>query len=533
MAKYSTRVNKIFRFMESLVVPSGKGQGKTLKLREFEKKFIADVYGKEDKGRRVVKRAILSMGRKNGKSLISAALALCHLVGPERCDNGEIYSAATERDQAAIIFKYAVQMALASPHVCDAVKIVESTKTMIGLDTMSVYRAVSAKAGSKYGFNPTVVIYDELAQAPNRELYDAFDTSMGAREEPLMIIISTQSNDPQHILSQLIDDALSNDDPSLVCHLYAVPETERDERSLSDEALWALANPALGDFRSLDEIRIAAERARRMPSFEPAFRNLYLNQRIDSKSPLISRAEWEKLKKNDSIREGERVYLGLDLSAKSDLTALVMLTDRDEPPDMVKAIFWKPQDTLQDHENRDHVPYTKWRAEGAIETTPGRAINYDWVAERIGSLAAKYDIAGIAFDRWRVDDLLASMQRIGVDGWIEGKDTPGDGIRLVPWGQGFKDMAPAIDILENAVLNSTFCHDGNPCLTWNFANAIAIADPAGNRKLDKSKTRFRIDGAIALVMAFGLKNRELKAEKPAVSAYNNLSIDEMKARLAL
>jgi len=532
MARRSERVEKIFQFMGSLIVPSGKGQGKPLKLRDFEKKFINDIYGKEKNGRRVIKRAILSMARKNGKSLMSAALGLCHLVGPERCENGEIYSAATERDQAAIIFKYAMQMALATPHVCDAVKIIASTKTMIGLDTMSVYRAVSAKAGSKYGFNPTVVIYDELAQAPNRELYDAFDTSMGAREEPLMIIISTQSNDPQHILSQLIDDALTGNDPSIICHLYAVPESERDERSLSDETLWKLANPALGDFRSLDEIRSAATRARRMPSFEPAFRNLYLNQRIDSKSPLISRAEWEKLSKKARIEEGERVYMGLDLSAKSDLTALVMLTYRTEPPDAVQAFFWKPEETLQDHENRDHVPYTKWKYEGVIETTPGRSINYDWVAERLGALATKYDIAGIAFDRWRVDDLLASLQRIGVEAWVEGKDEHRNGIRLVPWGQGFKDMAPAIDTLENAVLNGTLHHDGNPCLTWNFANAIAIADPAGNRKLDKSKTRFRIDGAIALVMASGLKNRDMASEKPK-SMYHGMSADEIRARMAL
>lgn len=527
------RVKAIFDFMEHLVVPSGKGEGRTLKLRDFEKDFIRDIYGDERRGKRVVRRAILSMARKNGKSFLTAALALTHLVGPERINNGEIYSAATERDQAAIIYKYASQIIRGTPGLENHVKMLDSTKTIIGLDTMSVYRAISAEAGSKYGFNPTVVIYDELAQAKNRELYDALDTSMGAREEPLMVIISTQSNDPQHILSQLIDDGLSKRDKSIICHLYDVPDDIPDEQVFEDEEVWKLANPALGDFRSLEEMRLAADRARRMPSFEPAFRNLYLNQRVDAKSPLISRSEFMKLRDEIEIEEGEKIFVGLDLSAKSDLTAMAIVTDRVKQPDAVKCIFWKPEETLKEHENRDHVPFTKWKLEGHLETTPGKAIDYDWVAERIGALSAKYEIAGIAFDRWRIDDLLAAMRRVGVDAWIEGRDEVKNGIKLVPWGQGFKDMGPAIDSLENAVLNSQFRHDGNPCLTWNFSNAIAIADPAGNRKLDKSKTRFRIDGAVALVMAYGLKTRDFKAEKPKISAYKGLSLESIKGRMAL
>ena len=149
---------------------------------------------------------------------------------------------------------------------------------------------MSAEAGTKYGLNPTVVIYDELAQAKNRDLYDALDTSMAARLEPLFIVISTQSNDPQHILSQLIDDGMSGNDPTTVCHLYAVPDDAEDV--FTDVKLWKLANPALGDFRSLEELRTAAKRAKRMPTFEAAFRNLYLNQRVNAETPFIPRAEW-------------------------------------------------------------------------------------------------------------------------------------------------------------------------------------------------------------------------------------------------
>jgi phage terminase large subunit-like protein len=438
-----------------------------------------------------------------------AALALAHLVGPEAIKNGEIYSAANEREQAAIIFKVAAQMVRADPELSSWVRVVDSTKTMVCMHNGSVYRAISAEAGSKHGLNPSVVIYDELAQAKSRALYDVLDTAMGAREEPLFIVISTQSNDPQHILSQLIDDGLGKDDPTTVTHLYAVP----DDADIWDEATWKLANPALGDFRSIDELRAFAERAQRMPSFEAPFRNLYLNQRIDAQSPLISRAEWEGCQAQGPLLEpGERVYLGLDLSSTTDLTALVAVSA--ENGDRLAAWFWKPGDLLREHENRDHKPYVQWAKEGWIEAPPGRAVDYGFVARRIGEIAQEFEVVALAYDRWRIEQLLQKLSEAGIEAYVEGKDVAGGGLRLVPWGQGFKDMAPAIDALEISVMEHHLKQPGNPVLTDNFASAAAITDPAGNRKLNKSATRFRIDGAVATAMAVGCKVREPVESEP-------------------
>jgi phage terminase large subunit-like protein len=453
------------------------------------------------------------MARKNGKTALIACLVLVHLVGPEAVMNGEIYSAANDRDQAGIVFKYAAQIVRAEPDLEAHIKIVDSTKTMVSYVTGSIYRAVSAEAGTKFGLNPTVVIYDELAQSKSRDLYDALDTSMAAREEPLFIVISTQSNDPNQILSQLIDDGMGGNDPTTVCHLYAVPDDADDEKAFSDLKLWRLANPAIGDFRSLDEMRTAAARAKRMPSFEAAFRNLYLNQRVDAKSPLIPRAEWMGCQGDDVISPGSRVYLGLDLSGKTDLTALVAVSAGEK--DIVRPWFWKPQDLLHDHETRDRVPYLAWKQAGFIETTPGRAIQYDWVARRLADISQEFEIVGMAYDRWSIDDLLNAMGRIGLDAYVDGKDTARAGaLRLVPWGQGFRDMAPAIDALEVSILERKLAHDGHPVMTWNVSNAMSLSDPAGNRKFDKSKARFRIDGAVALAMAIGLKSRDPKEEPP-------------------
>ena len=191
-----------------------------------------------------------------------------------------------------------------------------------------------------------------------------------------------------------------------------------------------------------------------------------------------------------------------------------------EDGDRVKAWFWKPNDLIADHDTRDRVPYTQWRDEGWIEAPPGRAINYGFVAQSIAEISAEHQVLGLAYDRWRIEVLLQELNAIGLDSYVESKDANARGLRLVPFGQGFRDMAPAIDALEISILERKFKHDGNPVLTFCFANAVAVMDPSGNRKLDKSKTRFRIDGAVATAMALGLKARDMQAEpEPTLDDY--------------
>jgi phage terminase large subunit-like protein len=225
--------------------------------------------------------------------------------------HGEIYSAANDRDQAAIVFKFARHIVEMEPELAAEIEVIASTKTMLARRTGSVYRAISAEAGTKHGYLPSVVIYDELAQAKNRDLYDVLDTSFGARKEPLFIAISTQSNDPEHILSKLIDDGLSGVDPSIVCHLFAAD----DDCELDDESQWHKANPALSKFRDYEDLASAIRKAMRLPAEEPKVRNLFLNQRVAPVSSLISRQEWMACATEVSLAEREEVYLALDLSS--------------------------------------------------------------------------------------------------------------------------------------------------------------------------------------------------------------------------
>jgi phage terminase large subunit-like protein len=521
-ARGRARAKDVIEFIEALTVPSGHGAGEPFKLLPFEKKFIRDIYEPTlSDGNRAVRRAILSMARKNGKTALIAAIALAHLVGPERIPNGEIYSAANDRDQAGIIFKFARQIIELEPELLAEVEIIPSTKTIIARRTGSVYRAISAEAGTKHGYMPSVAIYDELAQSKSRDLFDALDTSFGARPEALFVVISTQSNDPEHILSQLIDDGLSGVDPSIVCHLHAAD----DDCRLDDVKQWHKANPALGVFRNYDDLAASIERAARMPADEPKVRNLLLNQRVSPAATLINRAEWMACAGEVSFEPGESVYLALDLSNTLDLSALVMGSADD--PAKVTPFFWKPHETLADHSERDfgagNLRYVEWQKAGYLETTPGKSIDKEAIARRIGELTGRYDVRALVYDRWRIQDLLREFDRIGLQAYREDKTDvapwgrkykPGEGgggLRLIPWGQGFRDMAPAVDAFETLVVERKLIHPNNPVLNWNIANTIAITDPAGGRKLDKEKSRFRIDGAVALAMLAGMRARDRSA----------------------
>lgn len=479
-------------------MPSGRGAGKAFKLRPWQRDFIVDVYGSgNDAGVREVTTAIFSIARKNGKTALIAALVLVHLCGPEAGINTEIVSAANDREQAGQVFKYTSQIVRLSPTLDQLLTVVPSKKRIVYHGRGNVYQALSADAGTKHGMNPGVVIYDELAQSKSRELFDALETSQGAQEEPLFIVISTQSNDPQHPLSQMIDDGLSGADPSIVVHLYEVPEETKD---IFDPDVWGGANPALGDFRLLKDFEKHANKAKRLPSFEAVFRNLYLNQRVSMLTTLFPRSAWMDCAGKIEWREGEAVYLALDLATTTDLCALAMVS---EAGDRLQAFFWKPEDLMEEHGRRDRQDYFGWRQRGLMEPCPGRVIDTGFVAAKIGELMGRYQVLGLAYDRWRIETLKKSLAEAD----IEAGEDDGSALKLVPWGQGFRDMSPAVDAFEGAVVDQKIRHPNSPILNWNVANAVVDSDPAGNRKLNKERSRMRIDGAVAATMAVGLQAR--------------------------
>ena len=494
-----TRSQRVIEFCQDLTVTSGPDAGKKLRLRDWQCEFIEAVYALDASGARPVRTAVLSMGRKNGKTQLAAALALCHLCGPEAESRGEIYSCANDRFQAGKIFNEMAALIGGHAYLRDRCNIVHFRKDILDIDTGSIYSALTAEAKTKMGLSPSFVCYDELGQAGDRSLYDAMDSAMGARANPLMLVISTQAADDNAPMSQLIDygvklNAGDIEDPVFHLTLYRAPE---DADPWSMEA-WKAANPALGDFRSLIDLERQSLQAQRMPAQESAFRNLILNQRVAAHTKFIERSEWNACNGAPEIPQGARVYAGLDLGATRDMSALVIVHQDYNNIFHVKPFFWLPGDVYERTE-KDHAPYDVWVRDGLVIPS-GPTTDPAAIAHKIAEINGQNRIMTLAFDRWRIADLQREL------------DTIGCGVQLVPHGQGYKDMSPAIDVLERLVVQRRMRHGGNPVLQMCAGNATITRDPAGSRKLDKSKSTGRIDGLVALAMAFSLAL--IKSERP-------------------
>ena len=460
--------------------------GQPIKLMPFQKRFILEIYDNPVGTR----RAYLSVGRKNGKTALIACILLAHLVGPEAKLNAQIISGAMSREQAAIVYDLASKMVALSPRLRELVREVPSSKKLIGIKWNTEFRAISAEGKTAHGLSPMLAILDELGQVrgPQSDFVDAITTSQGAHVAPLLMVISTQAPNDNDLLSIWLDDAKTSNDKRIVSHVY---EAAKD-CELMDRTGWKDANPAIGKFRSLADVKEQAERAGRMPSSEPTFRNLVLNQRIEMMAPFVSRGVWvlNSAEPDDQVFYEEPVYCGLDLSAKTDLTSMVMIAYREKWH--VKAYFWTPAKGLRDRSKRDRAPYDIWESQGFIRAIPGAALDYEAVAKDMADILQDCDVQAIGFDRWRFDLLQKELTEIGAS-WP-----------IFPFGQGFKDMAPAIDTLEELLLNEQIAHGANPVLTMCMANARIEKDAAGNRKMNKAKATGRIDGAVALAMAVGV-----------------------------
>lgn len=482
-----TRGERVCAFVERYcVIPEGAHVGKTIKLEPFQREFIIEVYDNPHGTR----QAYLSIARKNGKSALIAGILLAHLCGPEAKLNSQIVSGAMSRDQAALVFNLAAKMVQLSPELSKVVRIVPSGKRLIGLSKNVEYRALAADGQTAHGLSPALAILDEIGQVrgSQSDFVDAITTSQGAHESPVLVAISTQSPNDGDLFSIWLDDAKASKDKHTVCHLYAAP----DDCDLTDRNAWQAANPALGKFRSVQDVEDQAAKASRMASFEPTFRNLVLNQRVDMTSPFITRGVWvaNGAEPDPSVFYEEPVYVGLDLSARNDLTAMVMMAFRGVWH--VRCIVWTPEKGLRDRAKQDRAPYVEWAKDGFIRPLPGASVDYGMLAEQIAETLEDCEVASVAFDRWRFDLLKLEFEKRGIE------------LPLKPFGQGFASMAPALDSLESLLLNEQLAHGNNPVLTMCMNNSRVESDAAGNRKLNKKKATGRIDAAVALCMAAGV-----------------------------
>jgi len=469
----------------------GPFAGQPFRLRPWqEKKIIRPLFQIDRRtGKRAKRMCLLMMPRKNGKTELLAALAIDGLLFDGEI-GAEVYSAAADRDQAALAFNVAAQMIRNDPELLARCDILESQKRIVDHKTGSFYRAISAEAYSKHGFNASRVLYDELHAAPNRELWDVLTSSTGARAQPLTIAISTAGYDRHSILYELYAHAKNVAatpalDPAFLPIIFEAP----DGADWTDEAVWKRANPALGDFRSLDEMRAACARAKEIPAQEQAFRRLYLNQWTEQASRWIGLDAWDRCQApvDRAALRGRPCFVGLDLSTTTDLTAAVAVFPDGDRFDVL-AQFFAPAERIAIRSTRDRVPYAEWARAGILTATPGPTVDYDYIRRALLEWDQEFDVRVLAYDPWNATDVIGRLEKV-------------DGFVCVKVRQGFATLSAPSKLLEKSILSLALRHDGNPILRWNIGNMSVETDAAGNIKPSKDLSTERIDGGYALIMA--------------------------------
>lgn len=481
-----TRGERVIAFIEKYCrIPSGEHVGRPMLLDDFQKRFILEVYDNPYGTR----RAYLSIAKKNGKTGLIAGIVLAHVAGPEARLNTQIASGAQSREQAAVVFDLASKMIQLSPKLTAVTRIVPSHKRILGLARNVEYKALSAEGKTAHGGSPILAILDEVGQVegPRDAFISAIQTSQGAYEAPLLIAISTQAATDADLFSIWLDAQENAPDPRVVSHVYTAPA----DCELDDRKAWAAANPALGKFKSIGDLEHGAAMAKQMPVNEPEFRNFSLNQRVEATSPFVPRVVWEANGSAPDNLTGRKVFLGLDLSSVSDLTALIIASHEGD----VEPHFWLPAVGLAEKAKKDLVPYDVWAKQEFLHTTPGKAIEYKFIAEFLRGVFDRCDVQKVGFDRALMRFLkpwLAAAQFS--DAELE---------KFVEFGQGTLSMTPALRELEVRLLNGTLKHGNHPIMNMCSRNARVIGD-SGARKFDKSKARGRIDGMTALANAIGV-----------------------------
>ena len=503
MAFDERKAQRVVRFIEALRHTKGEFHGQPFHLLPWQEKIIRDVFGTvrdDDLSMRQYTTAYIEIPKKNGKSELGAAIALNMLINDDEW-KAEVYSCASDRQQAAIVFDVAVDMVRQSPALMKRVKIIPSTRRMIYQPTGSIYQVLSSEVATKHGLNVSACIFDELHTQPTRALYDVMTQGSGdARKQPLWFLLTTAGTDRNSICWEVHQKALDilegrKNDPRFYPVLFGLP----DEADWTSEENWYRANPSLDHTITIDKVRDAFRQAQETPADENQFRQLRLNQWVKQSVRWMPMDKWDECGGvvDPYALEGRTCYAGLDLSSTSDLTALVLVfppTSEDEPY-IALPFFWLPEETLSLRVRRDHVPYDQWAKRGFIQTTEGNVVHYGFIERFICELGERYDIREIAHDRWNATMMVQTLED--------------DGFTMVPFGQGFKDMSPPTKELMRLVLEHRLCHGGHPVLRWNMDNAFVRTDPAGNLKLDKEKSTEKVDGAVALVMALdrAMKNQ--------------------------
>lgn len=482
-------------FMQLQHVKGEKG-GHPIQLEPWQIKIVRDLFGwKRADGTRKHRTAYIEVPRKNGKSTLCAGLAL-YMLFADGEQGAEVYSVASTREQAGMVYEPAREMVLRNPILKQNAKVRDGVKRIVYDRTASFYRPIAADDESAHGFNTHGAVVDELHTQPKRDLWDVIITSTGSRRQPLIVAITTAGFNRDSICWEQHEYARKCiADPNFDTSYYAVIYAADEADDWTDEKTWEKANPNLDVSISRDYLRTECEKAKQNPAYENTFRRLHLNQWTEQDVRTIPMEAWRSCADRTITAEslaGRDCYAGLDLSSTRDVTAWVLVFQIDGNFVCLPK-FWLPEGSGSARDEQDKRAALNFARSGHITLTPGNEVDYLRVLKEVQQDMERFNVMGIGFDPWNARTLM----QLAVEGGF-----PEDRRHLMP--QSYATYNEPFKKLLGGLASRAFLHPGHPVLDWMASNVTHKEDPSGNIRPDKGKSGDKIDGICALLMGMAL-----------------------------
>ena len=520
-------------------------------LEFWYRRIIGQLYGwKRSDHRRRYDKGFMTTGKKQAKSTTLSGLPLYAMLADEE-EEAEAYASAVDRDQASIIFSKTNKMQKDSPHLSKLLRPIESQKRIVYEPTGSIFEAISHDADSAEGKNPSLLLVDELHAWRTRNFFESLMYGDVVRDQPLFLMITTAGDDDLSIgyeeyeyAKELLDPA--NDFYSMSHFAYIaeagrdletgaiapVPEGETENFDWDDPKSWQQACPALAEgVGSLEKLQAKCDEAKKSPAKKRSFIRYICNRWVAGSDDVwLNRSFWRECISSDGGQfeptSGETVWLGFDFATVEDLVGLAIAWWIDHETIGLKVRHFMPAEGVKKKQERWRVPLDLWIEDGWIETTPGRTVNTAFLREQISgvtldvdgtaskqrlphSINERYNVTEMAFDRAHAHDLV--ILQLG--------DT--DGMPVVQHGQGTMGMTAPSKAFAKKINDGKIVHDGNPVMDWQVGHCVVDVDPAGSIKPNKKKSRHKIDGIVASIMAVG---RAIATPPPKPSVYKRRGV---------
>ena len=481
------------QFIECLKHYQGVKAGKLFVLSPWQRFTVGSLFGwYAAEAHRRFRTAYVEIAKGNGKTPLGAAIALYALVADGEA-GAEVYSAATNKDQASICFNDAKQFVMSCPPLANRLQV--GLTNIAFLKTSSYFRPVSAEGRGLDGKRPHVVIVDELHEHPNGTVVEKMRAGTKGRTRALIVEITNSGYDQTTVCFEHHDYSIKVlqgviDNDSWFAFIACL---DKGDEPFDDPSCWPKANPNLGVSVTRQYLEEQVMEGRDIPSKRNLVRRLNFCVWTEASETWVDLDHWDKCATpvQLSALQGRRCFGGLDLASVSDFTALVWVFPPEEDGGIWQVVcrLYLPEEAIKKMRDKKRLPIDSWIAEGLVTVTPGNVTDYGFIKRDVAADREAFDVQEIAFDRFNSSQLVTDLQD--------------DGALMVGFGQGYGSMSGPVKELERLYMKHCLAHGGHKVLRWMATNVVATKDAAENIKFDRAKSTEKIDGMVGLAMALG------------------------------